>query len=360
MNITSGKVPKAQKCVLYGVEGIGKSTFASQFPDPIFIDTEDSTLHMDVKRFDKPTSWNMLLQQVEYVKQNKPCQTLVIDTIDWAEEICKKYLMGANNWTAIDAEGYGKKFVALAKEMGRLLNLLSDVVDAGVNVVVTAHAMLRKKEEPDEMGAFDRYELKLEKKTAPIVKEWGDIVLFANYKTTIITDSKTNNKKAMGGDRMMYTTHRPAWDAKNRWGLPDELPFDFNQIAEYLKAATPQTDQTPRETLPFDETQQPTGNTQPEPTPASNTNAQQTNETQSEPNFEREPVQEIPDTIPKNVADLMQMHQVTANEVMQIIYQGGFMPQDTPLENIPEDLWNHIAASWDSAMNLLNTQIRNF
>lgn len=145
MNITTGKVPKAQKVVLYGVEGIGKSTFASQFPDPLFIDTEDSTLHMDVKRFDKPTSWEMLMQQVDFVKQNRPCQTLVIDTMDWAEDLCKRHLMAANGWNAIDSEGYGKKFVALAEQMGGLLNKLSEVIDMGINVVVTAHAMLRKK-----------------------------------------------------------------------------------------------------------------------------------------------------------------------------------------------------------------------
>lgn len=145
MEIITGKVPKAQKIVLYGVEGIGKSTFASQFPDPLFIDTEDSTLHMDVKRFPKPTSWEMLNQQVDYVKQNKPCQTLVIDTMDWAEDLCKRHLMAANGWSAIDSEGYGKKFVALAEQMGGLLNKLSEVIDLGINVVVTAHAMLRKK-----------------------------------------------------------------------------------------------------------------------------------------------------------------------------------------------------------------------
>lgn len=356
MNITSGKVPKAQKVVIYGVEGIGKSTFASQFPDPLFIDTEDSTLHMDVKRFDKPTSWTMLMQQVEYVKQNKPCKTLVIDTIDWAEEICKIHLMGANNWSAIDAEGYGKKFVALAKEMGRLLNQLSDVVDVGVNVVVTAHAMLRKKEEPDEMGAFDRYELKLEKKTAPIIKEWGDAVLFANYKTTIITDSKTNNKKATGGERMMYTTHRPAWDAKNRWGLPDQLPFDFNQIADYLKAVT---EPNHSETLPFDETQQTSAETKSDPEPITNDEPDQTKEIQPEPNFEREP-QEVSEQIPKSLADLMRMNNVSTDEIMQVIYQGGFMPADTPLENVPENLWEHLATNWDSALNLLKTQIRKF
>lgn len=338
MNITSGKVPKAQKVVLYGVEGIGKSTFASHFPDPLFIDTEDSTLHMDVKRFDKPTSWTMLLQQVEYVKQNKPCQTLVIDTMDWAEEICKRHLMAANGWSAIDSESYGKKFVALTKEMGGLLNLLSDVIDAGINVTITAHAMLRKKEEPDEMGAYDRYELKLEKKVAPLVKEWADMVLFANYKTTIITDSKTNSKKATGGERMMYTTHRPAWDAKNRMGLADELPFEYSQIAQAFNQVIPAP---PTNGVTQTESNVPTVE----------------KKTQ---NFEPERDQELPTTIPKSIADLMMSDKVSVDEIMQVIYKGGFMPADTPLENVPNDLWDYLVTNWGSAMNLLNTKIRQF
>lgn len=339
MNITTGKVPKAQKVVLYGVEGIGKSTFASQFPDPLFIDTEDSTLHMDVKRFDKPTSWEMLMQQVDFVKQNRPCQTLVIDTMDWAEDLCKRHLMAANGWNAIDSEGYGKKFVALAEQMGGLLNKLSEVIDMGINVVVTAHAMLRKKEEPDEMGAFDRYELKLEKKTAPLVKEWADMVLFANYKTTVITDSKTNSKKATGGQRMMYTTHRPAWDAKNRIGLADELPFDYAQIAQaFNEVSTPQSMKT-IEPMPQIEPAQ---------------------ENQPEPNFSPERNEEIPAIVPRAVADLMTTDKVSVDEIMQVIYQGGFMPADTPLDNIPQDLWGYLSSNWDKAMNLLNTQIRQF
>ena len=338
MEIISGKVPKAQKIVLYGVEGIGKSTFASQFPNPLFIDTEDSTLHMDVKRLAKPTSWTMLLQQIDFVKQNRPCQTLVIDTMDWAEEICKRHLMAANNWNAIESEGYGRKFVALAKEMGNLLNALSEVIDAGIHVVVTAHAMLRKKEEPDEMGAYDRYELKLEKKTAPLVKEWADMVLFANYKTIIITDSKTESKKAQGGQRVMYTTHRPTWDAKNRVGLPDELPFEYAQIAQAMDAAT-QT--APPLEMPEVAYSEPGEMVEPQST------------------FEMDQSVSFPSAIPQSVTDLMMASQVTTEEIMQVIYVGGFMPKDTPLENVPEDLWGYLVSNWEAAINLLNTKIRN-
>lgn len=343
MNISSGVIPKAQKVVIYGVEGIGKSTFASQFPYPLFIDTEDSTLHMDVKRFDKPTSWTMLLQQIEYVKVNKPCQTLVIDTIDWSEKICKDHLIALNKWTD-SSNDYGAKYIALEKEFGGLLNKLSDIVEVGINVVITAHAWLRKKEEPDEMGAYDRYELKLEKKTAPLVKEWADAVLFANYKTTIITDEKTKSKKGLGGQRMMFTNHRPAWDAKNRWGLADELPFDYSQIAHVFANVTPQTQvaENPIRT-------------------AANEIAEEKREANEPiPNFAPERNQDINPSIPASVADLMKLSQVTNDEILQVIYQGGFMPADTPIENIPGDLWGYLATNWEPAMNLLNTKIRNF
>ena len=86
MEIIRGKIPCAKKVVIYGPEGIGKSTFASQFPDPVFIDTEGSTNSMDVARLPKASSWQMILQQVDYVRTHpEVCKTLVIDTIDWAE-----------------------------------------------------------------------------------------------------------------------------------------------------------------------------------------------------------------------------------------------------------------------------------
>ena len=76
------------------------------------------------------------------------------------------------------------------------MNSLSELVDLGINIVLTAHAQIRKFEQPDEMGSYDRWELKLGKKTssqtAPLVKEWADMVLFANYKTVVMT---ADNKK---------------------------------------------------------------------------------------------------------------------------------------------------------------------
>ena len=93
MEIIKGKIPCAKKVLVYGPEGIGKSTFASRFPDPLFIDTEGSTKEMDVSRTPTPSSWTMLFEQLTYVKQHPDiCRTLVIDTLDWAEQMCVEHI----------------------------------------------------------------------------------------------------------------------------------------------------------------------------------------------------------------------------------------------------------------------------
>ena len=228
--ITKGKVESAKKVVIYGPEGIGKSTLASQFPDPVFIDTEGSTKELDVSRYPSPVVFNDIMTYVNDFIECMPGKTLVIDTADWAEMLAIAAVCADQGVKGIESIGYGKGYVYLAEKVGELLKRCDVLIEQGVNVVFTAHAQMRKFEQPDEMGAYDRWEMKLSKKVAPLLKEWADIVLFCNYKTDIITDNKTNSKKAIGGKRVMYASHHPCWDAKNRYGLPDVMPMEFSQI----------------------------------------------------------------------------------------------------------------------------------
>ena len=231
LNITKGKINRAQKVVIYGPEGIGKSSLAACFPDPVIIDTEGGTAHMDVRRIDKPCSWEELLGIVKEVAATPDiCKTLVIDTADWAEQLIVTYLCEKYKQSSIESFGYGKGYTYMAEEFARLLMSLDRVISAGIHVVVTAHAKMRKFEQPDEMGAYDRWEMKLSKQTAPLLKEWCDMLLFCNYQTFVVT-SENSTKKAQGGKRVIYTSHHPAWDAKTRVALPEIIDLDYANIA---------------------------------------------------------------------------------------------------------------------------------
>lgn len=322
MDVISGKIEKKKKAVLYGPEGIGKSFLAAQFPKPVFIDTEGSTSELDVDRLPKPSSWTMLLQQVDWVKsQVGRYGSLVIDTIDWAEMLCIESVCAQHGKKGIEDFGYGNGYVYVKEEFGRFLNKLSDLIEGGVNVVLTAHAQIIKFEQPDEMGAYDRYQLKLGKKTssqtAPLVKEWADMVLFLNYKTfSVATDAKGTKHKAQGGVRTIYATHHPAWDAKNRHGLPDEFPMDYVHIAHLFNVATP--------IQPTPVIQQPVV----DPAPV-----QQTQPIQSAPSTPVSPVTSLNPQIPQSLRDLMTQHNVTEQEIQIVVSKKGYYPEDTPITN---------------------------
>ena len=253
MNITKGKIKSAQKVVLYAPEGFGKSTFASKFPKPIFIDTEGSTKQLDVQRFDDDMSkWDNILAAASYVAGGSTdAESLIVDTIDWAEQACINDLNKAHNTANILTLDYGKGSLFVVSEFKKLMDKLDECIAHGINVVLLAHASMRKQELPEEMGAFDHWEMKLQsKQVKAMVKEWADIVLFGNYKTFVVVDEKTKSKKAQGGRRVMYTEHHACWDAKNRHGLPAEVPFEFKSIESIFGEAKPEKKPEPKKAEP--------------------------------------------------------------------------------------------------------------
>lgn len=355
LKIHSGPVGGALKVVLYGPEGIGKSTLASRFPRPLFIDTEGSTRHMDVSRTETPSSWTMLLEQVKAVRDAPSlCATLVLDTADWAEMLCISHICAENHVTGLESFGYGKGYVYLAEEFGRLLNLLSEVIARGVTVVVTAHAMMRKFEQPDEMGAYDRWELKLQRKTAPLLKEWADLVLFANYKTVVVAADKEGKKhKAQGGRRVLYTAHHPCWDAKNRLGLPEELPMDFGALAPYIRTGTV----PPAPVTPGLETAAPPPASAPVPPPPPP--KETVPSPASAPEATSKPAQGKPqnntDAL-KALRDLMGAEGVLDHQVQAAVAAKGYFPEETPLENLPEDFIRGVLiGAWPAVSDWIKT-----
>lgn len=245
MKISSGIKSRPVKTVVYGVEGIGKSTFASEFPSPLFIDLDNGTSQLNVDRITDVASWRELKDIVDDFGTNpdfKGYKTLVIDTADAAAALCERSIVStkAPGKSSIEDIPYGKGYKMLAEEFSVFLCKLEALILEGKNVVVLAHAILRSVNDPELSQPYDHWEMKLPgmstNKLAPLIKEWSDILLFAFYDIDVV---KVNNKnKARGGKRMMRTTHTPFADAKNRFGLADILPFEYKQISKIIPSDT--------------------------------------------------------------------------------------------------------------------------
>ena len=246
IQINRGLVARPQKVVLYAPEGIGKSTIASQLPAPLFIDLEQGTHHLDVARVEPTT-----LAEVEEIlvalatKRITDFRTLVIDTVDWLEELVTKQVCADAQKKSIEDFGYGKGYVHLTEKMSTVLDKLDRVAAAGMDVVLLAHSQVKKFEQPDDAKAYDRYELKLTRQIGPLVKEWCDALLFANWKTNLKVPDEGKTKGVGGKERRLYATHTAAWDAKNRHSLKDEEPFTVETFRKILGAGT-----APAVTLP--------------------------------------------------------------------------------------------------------------
>lgn len=236
MKITKGKQHRAQRVVIYGVESVGKSTFAAQFPKPLFLDVEGGTAHLDTDRAEINSA--IELDEALTACKTADYQSIVIDSADWAERLVLEHMLATDKKKSVEDYGYGKGFVMLAEKFSRLLSVADQLIAAGKNVVFIAHSKVQRVEPPDLMSAYDRFELKLTKQSAPLLKEWADELWFFKFKTKTV-ESESGRSKGIGGkERIILTTHSAAYDAKTRSGLAEELPMAWESVA-HLFATKP-------------------------------------------------------------------------------------------------------------------------
>jgi hypothetical protein len=235
--------PRPDRILIVGTEGVGKTSFAAEAPSPIFICAEDGLPPVlgEVARFPTPESLTDVLDAIRtLIREEHPYRTFVVDTIDWLEPVIWRELCTRNNWTDIEAPGYGKGYVAAADEWRRLLAALDTLRDRkGMEVILLAHAAIRVFQNPAG-GDYSRYECKLNKNAAALVKEWTDVNLFAVHEEFVqVKNGKETRKGISTGRRVIHTERTAAWDAKNRYALPTELPLCYADYAEARAACSP-------------------------------------------------------------------------------------------------------------------------
>lgn len=249
--VVKGRLQKPLRVLVYGIEGVGKSTFAASAPDAIFLGAEDGTAELDVARFPQPQSWLEALDAInELTVAEHDYKTLVIDTLDWLEPLCwthtctvKKDKKTGKRYDHIEDFGYGKGYKAALEFWRVLVHRIERLRDKRqMNLVMLAHSWIKSFKNPAGED-FDRYEMKVHSSASGLLREWSDDVLFATHK--LYTHEQDGRAKGiMSDDRVVYTERTAAWDAKNRHDLPKELPLDWDAYRDAVQAHRPADPET--------------------------------------------------------------------------------------------------------------------
>jgi hypothetical protein len=226
----------APRIMVYGVEGIGKSTFGAGAPNPVYILTEDGLGSLKVDHFPLATSFQDVMDAIASLyKDNHAFETVVIDSLDWLEAIIQREI--EQKYDAKDL-AYGKGSLIAAERWREILDGLNALRnDKGMAVILIAHTTIKRFDSP-EVEPYDRYQPKLQERSNAVVREWADAVLFANYRTIVKKDdvgfNQTNNRGISTGERLLFTSERPAYMAKNRYNMPESIPLSWDAFAEAI------------------------------------------------------------------------------------------------------------------------------
>ena len=239
LNITRGRIEAAVRATIYGDEGIGKTTLATQFPAPLVLDTEDGSNHLEVARVSVHDWKTLTLAVTELAVNPQGFQTIVIDSADWAEKLLTEWLLKTSGKKSLEDFGFGKGYTMLAEHWTRFLASCDVLVAHGINVVWVAHSTVKRVSPPDQTDGYDRYELKLTKQVSPLLREWCDLLLFCTYKMKLVEGGDGRLKAQGGKERVMHAEHSAAWSAKNRFGLPAEMPMHIGQLESIFAGPAP-------------------------------------------------------------------------------------------------------------------------
>jgi len=221
---------KPPRIIIMGVQGIGKSTFGADAEKPVFVLTEDGKGKIETESFPLAKTLDDVMESLGVLAQEEHAfKTVVVDSLDWLEPLIWAKVAADQKVKNLEDIGYGKGYVFAMDYWREYLDALNWLRDnKGMTIIQTAHSEIKKYQNP-ETDPYDRYEIKLHKSAAGKVLEHADIVLFANYRTGITKQEmgfkKVRTRAVGSGERVLYTEERPTHLAKNRYGLPFEIPF---------------------------------------------------------------------------------------------------------------------------------------
>ena len=239
MKIHTGKTIMPRRLFAYGPEGIGKSTFANDAPETIFIDTEGGLNDIVVNgKFDTVKNYAELLNQIGFLyHESHEYKTVCIDTVDWMEKRIHEGACSIHGWSTIEDLKFQKGYYEAEKLWKQILTFLDMLRnDKSMNIILLAHEAIEHFKNP-ETDTYDRYVPKIHKFARNMLLEWCDEVFYLSEEILTIAKKETfGTERNLGigtGNRIINTQGKPAFLAKNRLGLPEKLPLKWNEYQNF-------------------------------------------------------------------------------------------------------------------------------
>lgn len=240
-SIIRGKINVPDFLLIFGTDSVGKSSFGAGAPNPIFLEIESGSNFLDVARFPVVKNFKEVQANISFLTtEEHDFKTLVVDSLDWLEPLVWARVCDEQKVKSIEECGYGKGYVfalSIWQEFISSLKLLRS--KRNMNIVLIAHSHIKPFNDPSQPAAYDRFMLKLNDKASALFREAVDAVFFATFETFVKSDGNKKAKAFGDGRRVIYTERRPAWDAKNRMGLPFEMPLSWASYVEAKSASKP-------------------------------------------------------------------------------------------------------------------------
>ena len=234
-SVIKGKTNEPPRILVYGSEGIGKSTFAAEAPSPIFVQTEDGLGQIDCAKFPLAKSYDEVVTDLKGVRDEEhDYKTVVIDSLDWLEtlifeQVCRYY--GCKSIEKADG-GFGHGYQHARDYWKQILELLNGIRKRGMIVILIAHQKEETYKDPEHPD-YDRNAPQLNKLAAHLINAWVDAIFFATRRMRYDSETgKATPVGANGGERIIRACGQPACIAKSRYAIDVDIPLHWQSFVD--------------------------------------------------------------------------------------------------------------------------------
>ena len=246
-SITSTKQDLPPRFILHGAEKIGKSTFFSNAPEPIFIQTETGLANIDAKAFPHARALQDVFEQLGVLAESDHAfKTVVIDSLDWLESLIHKQVCVDFDVTTIElaAGGFGKGYGEALIYWQRIIDTLEHLqIEKNMNIGLICHSRIVTINDPD-FESYDRWAMKLHEPKSnntgalSLFNEWADIIGFARRRMVVVKKGEGSKQRTMGmdaGNRELCLEGTPAFLAGNRYkDMPASIELSWNAFEQAM------------------------------------------------------------------------------------------------------------------------------